>query len=1374
MQGRRKKQHDSAGTPASAGPTSQEVRTPQQASGSQDATGTPDSVVEPTTGAGATRPAGPAPSRLKLLFSIRNWRIRTRITALLLLPVVVAALLGGLRIQSSIDKTEEMDTVQKAASIIDQASTLATWLEQERDLLAQASVNPSSELTGQVAEAKKATDAQVATYNTAVTKMGTDSMPVLGATLKDIGHSLTNLNQARQDAYRTSARGTVDAYNKMILQLLQINQEAPEVTRDAELIQGARALGSFGEAKAYASAQRAVVTALALAPNTVPVEASETLNRLNEAEQNAIREFTSVAPPEWADIYKADVSRDKNTAVEERFQTFKRMVDDAVDPTSRNGASGKLGTSGDFTLQEWWAQSTDKISALSQVEAKLGLKLSSTADKLRDEARTDALINTLLVVGALLITILLGVIVARSLVRSLNTLRRSALEIAEERLPETVRRLSESDPGDVDLAIEPIGVLSRDEVGQVARAFDKVHAEAVRLAAEQALLRGNVNAMFVNLSRRSQSLIQRQLALISDLENREADPDQLANLFKLDHLATRMRRNGENLLVLAGEEPGRRWTRPVPLVDVLRAAASEVEQYERVELGALPTTDIAGRAVNDLVHLLAELLENSTTFSSPHTKVRVTGHILPDGRALIEIHDNGIGLTGDDLADANQRLARPPVVDVSISRRMGLFVVGRLATRHGIRVQLRPGEGGGTTALVMLPIELIQGDRPGGGDGWSKGGDKTAAAVSGWSEELPAPAAPAAQLPGPRAGTRAEERNRRRELPQRGGDNNQPAPQAQQQAQQQDRRQAQAPQQAQQQAPQAPVQQEPSYGSTQSFGAPSFQDASTSHDTPYPGTANPFASDAGAGNTGMQRGPISTPPATPGRDNPFAPVGTPEPQRTDAPNTGAFPAAPVAPMFGDPGTGGNDAFGQQQDRQRQQQYPQDTGSFPSSPQPEQGRAGDTAQFASPFGDPYGNHRGEPDRGGYQQPDAGLGRPGAELAPRREEQQRDAGPWGTEYDGLTPVAPVPPFEPVAPPAQVPSAFDTPRREELTRRDDLPQREQEQRQDRFQAPPSAGDSLPVLRGPAQTRPAPAPQERERQQGEHTRAEQARGPQGDVRPVASPFPPAGPFRPAGPHDGVGPSELDMTAPPSGVDDGGRLPIFDTLESDWFHRQGNRGGRMRAAQVRSSRGGAGAQEQTESVDDRLANLDRRVPMATNPPQMPIADASYASTESVEQSPAFGGSRRPVTDMFGTPTEQEQAYEQPGAVESAGAQGQSGWYSAGDDGMRAAEAAREPSSGGTTGAGLPRRVPRANLVPGAVDQAGGAQSSSDQGNAGFGTRSEPPTRPTAPDAAGLSRSPDEVRGRLTNFRRGIQQGRTAGSGGSAPRPRDENNQEQA
>ncbi|HWM39262.1 MAG TPA: ATP-binding protein, partial [Streptomyces sp.] len=335
-------------------------------------------------------------------------------------------------------------------------------------------------------------------------------------------------------------------------------------------------------------------------------------------------------------------------------------------------------------------------------------------EQISSDARQDAFVNALIVLVSLLLAFVVAGMMARSMSRGMRNLRNAAFGVAEQRLPSLVDQLSRTDPGRVDTRVAPIPIDSRDEIGEVARAFDQVHREAVRLAAEQALLRGNVNAIFTNLSSRNQGLIERQLGLISDLENNEADPDQLESLFRLDHLATRMRRNGENLLVLAGEEPGRRWNEPVPLIDILRAASSEVESYERIELTGVPETDIHGQAVTDLVHLLAELLENATTFSSPQTKVRVTATRLPDGRVMIEIHDKGIGLTAEDFADINHKLANPPTVDAAVSQRMGLFVVGRLADRHGVRVQLRPsGEQAGTTSLVMLPDAITHG---GGGE----------------------------------------------------------------------------------------------------------------------------------------------------------------------------------------------------------------------------------------------------------------------------------------------------------------------------------------------------------------------------------------------------------------------------------------------------------------------------------------------------------------------------------------------------------------------------------------------------------------------------------------------------------------------------------
>ena len=233
------------------------------------------------------------------------------------------------------------------------------------------------------------------------------------------------------------------------------------------------------------------------------------------------------------------------------------------------------------------------------------------------------------VLAVLIVVLMITIVVARSMVRPLRKLRTGALEVAGLRLPETVRRMSETDGEGVSLEVEPIDVDSSDEIGEVARAFDQVHREALRLAANEAALRGNVNAMFVNLSRRSQSLVERQIRLIDDLEQGEQDPERLSSLFQMDHLATRMRRNSENLLVLAGHDESRRWNQPVALVDVLRAALSEIEQYERVTLNVQPGIAVRGQAVSDVVHLTAELVENATSFSA-------AGHAGHDRRAPAE------------------------------------------------------------------------------------------------------------------------------------------------------------------------------------------------------------------------------------------------------------------------------------------------------------------------------------------------------------------------------------------------------------------------------------------------------------------------------------------------------------------------------------------------------------------------------------------------------------------------------------------------------------------------------------------------------------------------------------------------------------------
>jgi signal transduction histidine kinase len=374
-----------------------------------------------------------------------------------------------------------------------------------------------------------------------------------------------------------------------------------------------------------------------------------------------------------------------------------------------------------FALRNWSVRSrlillvaVPSLTAIVLAVARIVSLLQSPAlahgtGAARGRAATSAAVESLLFVLLLAIAVAVMAIVGRSMVRPLRRLQAGALEVARLQLPETVRLMNE---GASAPEVVPIDVHSSDEIGDVARAFDQVHREAIRLAGNEAALRGNVNDMFVNLSRRSQSLVTRQIRLIDDLEQGEQDPERLGSLFQMDHLATRMRRNSENLLVLAGHEEARRWNEPLALVDVLRASLSEVEQYERVTLDVQPGIVVRGRAVSDVVHLIAELVENATSFSAVETPVRIAGHLLNSGGALLEITDHGVGMQAAEMAGANWRLDNPPTVDVSVSRRMGLFVVARLAARHGIRVRLRSTEAAGLVALVWLPDETIMGESP--------------------------------------------------------------------------------------------------------------------------------------------------------------------------------------------------------------------------------------------------------------------------------------------------------------------------------------------------------------------------------------------------------------------------------------------------------------------------------------------------------------------------------------------------------------------------------------------------------------------------------------------------------------------------------------
>ena len=497
---------------------------------------------------------------------------------------------------------------------------------------------------------------------------------------------------------RIPSLAVIQEYAATITQLLALEDEIATGSHDAVLADTARVVGLISASKEQVSQEQAILTS-ALTPDLVGANQFQpgqlaAINAAQAEQQADLAQFSLTATSSQRHLYDSDLSSAQADRAQAQVQQAITLAQgggsSAENPAFTNAASG----------------SAYLVSSLHAVEQGLMGSVIAQSGSLRGQAITAALIGGFAVILVLALALLFTVALGRSMTRPLHRLRTGALEVAGERLPETVRLMS-GGGSEAPLEVAPIDVDSTDEIGEVARAFDQVHREAVRLASNEAALRGNINAMFVNLSRRSQTLVERQIRLIDDLEQGEQDSERLANLFQMDHLATRMRRNSENLLVLAGHELSKRWSEPVVLVNVLRAAVSEIEHYERVIPDIQPGISVRGQAVNDVVHLLSELAENATTFSPAETLVHVSGYSLNSGGVLLDITDQGVGMGAEEMAHANWRLDNPPVVDVAVSRRMGLFVVARLAARHGIHVRLRPASKGGLTALVWLPDDVI-------------------------------------------------------------------------------------------------------------------------------------------------------------------------------------------------------------------------------------------------------------------------------------------------------------------------------------------------------------------------------------------------------------------------------------------------------------------------------------------------------------------------------------------------------------------------------------------------------------------------------------------------------------------------------------------
>jgi signal transduction histidine kinase len=644
-------------------------------------------------------------------FSISNWRVRWRLVAIIAVPTITALILGVIQIVGSVNNYESFKRVQTLANLNALVVTATGQIADERDASVGyvASGRTSATLKQAAVNAQNATTVTTneITSDAAAVINGSgyraQTVIDLNGVLADIS-DLTNIRKAAMSTL-TPSLSIIQNYDLRLLQpFTAFSDDIAAGTGNATLQSDVTVLNALLHMEDDASLQRAYLyQALETTPPTLTPTGLADLNRAIAQQSADNSQFDAVAQVGEQQILNNKVS---GQAVDEAESAQSLALATANTSTLQIGTQQSCPATG-TAAQCWWTTKTAQIQDMRQVSnGPNGLveQIQAQANSLAQSALRSAEIVSVATLLLLLLVLLITTFVARSMIRPLRKLRADALEVAGSKLPDMVRRLSQSEGGDASAEIEPIGVNSTDEIGEVARAFDQVHREAVRLAADEAMLRGNLNAMFVNLSRRSQSLIERQLSLIDNLEQTEQDADRLSSLFRLDHLATRMRRNSENLLVLAGHEAqSRRWSQPVPLVDVLRAAISEIEQYERVVLNVQPGIQVVGQAVNDVVHLVAEIVENATTFSSEDTQVYVTGQPLTSGGVLLDITDNGVGISEQEMAHANWRLDNPPVVDVAVSRRMGLFVVGRLAARHGVRVRLRHAQSGGLTALIWLP-----------------------------------------------------------------------------------------------------------------------------------------------------------------------------------------------------------------------------------------------------------------------------------------------------------------------------------------------------------------------------------------------------------------------------------------------------------------------------------------------------------------------------------------------------------------------------------------------------------------------------------------------------------------------------------------------
>ena len=583
------------------------------------------------------------------------------------------------------------------------AQGLGTQLGQERliayEYLSSGRRMPAQALLAQFAKTRVTVDQLVKGVKAGPGLMQASAWPALTAWEGMLGQPLTALH-AKIEAGQISPLGAFDEYSKIINAQFGVYTSLIAID-NSTLYREAAASIQAGQALEMAEQESTLLAGALAAGGQMPRAAKNEFAQAVYLKRELMADALGKLPPAMGSGYQAILT----SAPYKSFQAIESAIISSI------GSKKPI----PVTPQEFGAAATPLFQSYLTAETQDRNALTVEGTKVGDQL----LLEVGLAGGAGLVAVILSIFLmvrfGRRISRELRGLQRAALVLAEERLPDVVQRLGQGEDVEVPAQDAPIIPARILETAKVAEAFASVQRTAVEAAVGQARLRRGVAQVFRNLAWRSQSLLHRQLALLDTMERRQTEPETLDELFQLDHLTTRMRRHAEGLIILSGANPGRGWRDPVPVVDVLRAAIAEVEDYKRVTVVCDSQDAVVGTAVADIIHLMAELIENATTYSPANTEVTVRAERVANG-FVAEVEDRGIGISPEDVATYNQLLAQAPEFDLADSNQLGLFVVARLAAKHHVNVTLRRSPYGGTSAIVLLPNSIVAAaDRPGSG-----------------------------------------------------------------------------------------------------------------------------------------------------------------------------------------------------------------------------------------------------------------------------------------------------------------------------------------------------------------------------------------------------------------------------------------------------------------------------------------------------------------------------------------------------------------------------------------------------------------------------------------------------------------------------------